>query len=65
MKSFQIGIHWSVEDKCYIARSGSIYSDYCGISSHGDTEIEALKEFCIAMQGALEVAEEDRINDFH
>jgi len=30
-----------------------------GISAFGDTKLEALKEFCTAMVGAIEVVEED------
>ena len=30
-----------------------------GISAFGDTKLEALKEFCVAMVGAIEVVIED------
>ena len=32
---------------------------FYGISGFGDTELEALKEFCIAMIGAIDVCIED------
>ena len=44
-------IRWSDEDNCYIA----ICPTFKHISTHGDTEQEAINELIIAMEGVLEI----------
>ena len=55
----QINIHiWKEPDNTFGATTAD--PPFNHISGFGDTKLEALKEFCIAMLGAIEVVIEDK-----
>lgn len=55
MLNYSFNLAWSEEDSCYIATS----SEFPLLSAFGETPDEALKEARVAMEGILQVYEED------
>ena len=55
MSNYSVDIFWSDEDECFIAISGV----FPGVSAHGDSRLEALKELEIAVSGAEEILREE------
>lgn len=55
---YQVAIIWSNEDDAFLAFS----QDLPGCLAHGSTQIQALEEFMIAMEGFLEVLREEGLN---
>ena len=55
MSKYAINIVWSDEDQCFIATIPA----FPGLSAHGDTPEEAAAESQIAMEGFIQVFEED------
>lgn len=54
---YSFWVQYSEEDECYLAFIFELPS----ITAHGDTPEEALREVQIALQGALEIAEEEGV----
>ena len=54
-KVFSVVLRWSEEDGCFIAE-GSMFKY---VSAHGNSPQDCLKEYCLALNGVLEVVEED------
>lgn len=55
MNKYSINIKWSDEDKSFIAT----IPEFPGLSAFGETQEEALKEAKTALNGFVEVYEED------
>jgi len=55
MRHYSVNVVWSDEDNCYIAK----IPEFEGLSAHGETMDEAIKEIYIALDGFIEVMKED------
>jgi len=55
MDHYSVNVVWSDEDNCFI----STIPEFEGLSAHGETREEAIQEAQIALEGFIEVIEED------
>lgn len=55
MNKYSINVQWSDEDECFVA----LVPEFPGLSAFGDTQEEALAEAKSALQGFIEIYEED------
>ena len=57
MYKYSINVVWSNEDECYIAT----IPEFTGLSAFGDTQEEAIQEALVALEGFVEVYQEDNV----